>query len=77
MMFKTHLAIGIFAVILFWPLVNNPFSFAIVAIIASVIPDIDTAVSKVGRNIPTRITNTKSSTPTSGQLTPLNRKWSA
>ena len=55
MMFKTHLAIGIFAVILFWPLVSNPFSFALVAIIASVIPDIDTAVSKVGRNIPAKI----------------------
>mgnify|MGYP001569752552 CR=1 FL=1 len=55
MLFKTHLAIGLFAVILFFPLVNNAISFVIVVLIASVIPDIDSAFSKVGRNVPAKV----------------------
>ena len=49
MQFKTHLAIGIFAIILFFPLVNNGFVFVIITLIATVLPDIDTPFSKVGK----------------------------
>ncbi len=55
MLFKTHLAIGIFAIILFSPLVKDPTTFSIIVLIASLIPDIDTAFSKVGRNIPAKV----------------------
>ena len=55
MLFKTHIAIGVFAAILFIPLVSNPWSFVLVTLIASVIPDIDTAFSKVGRNMPAKV----------------------
>jgi inner membrane protein len=55
MMFKTHLAIGVFAAIIFWPIVDNQITFAVVVIIASLLPDIDTAFSKVGRNTPAKV----------------------
>jgi inner membrane protein len=50
MLFKTHIAIGIFAIILFLPLVSNHLGFAIITLIASALPDIDTPFSKFGRN---------------------------
>ncbi len=55
MLFRTHLAIGIFAVILFFPLVNYPIHFAIMAIIASLLPDIDSGFSMIGRNKPAKL----------------------
>ena len=55
MLFKTHIAIGVFAAILFIPLVSNPWSFVLITLIASVIPDVDTAFSKVGRNMPAKV----------------------
>ena len=55
MLFKTHIAIGLFAAILFIPLVSNPWSFVLITLIASVIPDVDTAFSKVGRNMPAKV----------------------
>jgi len=50
MLVKTHLAIGAFAIILFFPLVNNPFTFVIIALLATVLPDIDTGFSTIGKN---------------------------
>ena len=55
MLFKTHIAIAIFAIILFSPLVNNPLSFAIVALIATALPDADSPFSKAGRSIPGKV----------------------
>ena len=55
MLFKTHIAIGLFAAILFVPLVSNPWSFVLITLIASVIPDIDTPFSKFGRNMPAKV----------------------
>ena len=55
MLFRTHLAIGVFAIILFIPLVEDPIIFSIITLIASLIPDIDTAFSKVGKNVPAKL----------------------
>jgi membrane-bound metal-dependent hydrolase YbcI (DUF457 family) len=49
MMFKTHLAIGVFAVVLFFPIVNHPLIFVPVVLIASILPDIDSGFSTLGR----------------------------
>jgi len=48
MQLKTHLAITVFAIILFFPIVNNPVLFAIVALFATFIPDMDTPFTKIG-----------------------------
>ena len=55
MMFRTHLAIGVFASLVFLPLVDNPFPFVGIVVLASLLPDIDTPFSKVGRNVPAKI----------------------
>ncbi|MBS3099827.1 metal-dependent hydrolase [Candidatus Pacearchaeota archaeon] len=55
MMFKTHLAIGIFAIILFLPIVSDVFIFVPIALAASVLPDIDTNFSKVGKSKPAKV----------------------
>lgn len=39
------------AVLLFLPHINNPWTFIIVAIVATLLPDIDTGFSSVGSNI--------------------------
>ena len=49
------MVIGVFAVILFFPLVNTPLPFVAITIFASLAPDIDTAFSKVGRNVPAKV----------------------
>ena len=54
-MFRTHLAVGVFAALLFLPLVDNPLPFFIVVVIASILPDIDTPFSKVGKNVPAKV----------------------
>ena len=55
MLYRTHLAIGFLAAILFLPFVSNPLSFFVITLVASLLPDIDTAFSKVGRNIPAKM----------------------
>lgn len=48
MMFRTHLALGILAILLFLPKVDFQFTFIIVALIATLLPDIDQEYSKMG-----------------------------
>ncbi len=50
MLLKTHFAIGIFAIILFFPFVNNPLTFVIMALIGTIFPDLDTRFSRYGKN---------------------------
>lgn len=50
MIFRTHLVITIFAILIFIPLVEHKIIFGIVALISSSIPDIDTYFSRVGKN---------------------------
>jgi membrane-bound metal-dependent hydrolase YbcI (DUF457 family) len=50
MLLRTHLAIGIFAIILFLPISNNPLVFLISALVGIIIPDIDTPFSKIGKS---------------------------
>ncbi len=49
MLTKTHIAIGIFAALILVEKVNFPIVFMAVTLIASVLPDIDSAFSSVGR----------------------------
>ena len=49
MLSKTHLAIGIFAAIFFFPYINNKLIFVPVVLIASILPDIDSRFSKIGK----------------------------
>jgi len=49
MLGRTHLAIGIFAILLFVPQVTHKASFVIVALIATMLPDADSAFSTIGR----------------------------
>jgi membrane-bound metal-dependent hydrolase YbcI (DUF457 family) len=49
MMFKTHLAIGMAVAIYFLPWVTNKLLFIPVVLIASVLPDIDSGFSNLGR----------------------------
>lgn len=48
MMFRTHLTLGILFIILFLPKVESKFLFIAVALIATLLPDIDQGYSKVG-----------------------------
>jgi inner membrane protein len=50
MLLKTHYVIIACAIILFLPQVNNPFSFILMALIATILPDFDTRFSKHGKN---------------------------
>ena len=49
MLMKTHLVIGAFAVLFFLPHVESKLIFVGVALIASVLPDIDSGFSTVGK----------------------------
>ena len=51
MLFKTHLMFGIFAIILMISFVNDKIIFVIIALIATIIPDIDHSDSKLGRKL--------------------------
>jgi len=51
MLNRTHLAIVGLFIILFIPLVNNPFLFTIVALVSGVLPDIDSRFSTSGKNL--------------------------
>ncbi|HLD37786.1 MAG TPA: metal-dependent hydrolase [Candidatus Nanoarchaeia archaeon] len=55
MMLRTHMAIALFAVLLFVSHVNYKFAFVIVALAAAALPDADSAFSTVGRAKPMRI----------------------
>ncbi len=49
MLIRTHLLITLFFVFLFFELAENKFIFLSVALIATLIPDIDTKFSKLGK----------------------------
>jgi len=50
MLMKTHLAVAAFLLLLFLPHFNYKFLFLLVLLVATIIPDIDTAFSTVGKN---------------------------
>lgn len=50
MLRKTHLAIGVSAALYFLPLVNYKLLFVPAVIIATLLPDLDSAFSKIGKN---------------------------
>lgn len=50
MLIRTHLAIVVFAIILFISQVSNKLLFIFVALIATMLPDIDTAFSTLGKH---------------------------
>jgi membrane-bound metal-dependent hydrolase YbcI (DUF457 family) len=49
-MFRTHLAIGIFLVLLFLPMVSYKISFVILVLIFTLFPDIDMSQSYLGKH---------------------------
>ena len=49
MMLRTHIAVVIFAILLFVQYVNNKLLFVFVALIAASLPDIDTGFSTMGK----------------------------
>lgn len=49
MMLRTHLALTILVVLLFLPHVSHQFWFVLIALIATLVPDIDTGYSTVGK----------------------------
>ena len=48
MMLKTHLAVGIFFILVLLPHVSSKVIFVAVAIVATLLPDVDSAFSTVG-----------------------------
>ena len=50
MLVKTHLAITIFAILIFFREVNNQIWFVVIALAATLIPDIDSSFSTLGKN---------------------------
>lgn len=48
-MLRTHLALAVFAIILFVEHVNNKLLFVFIALIATALPDIDTGFSTLGK----------------------------
>ena len=50
MLFKTHVSITVFAILILISHVEYKTSFVIMALVATMIPDIDTPNSKIGRN---------------------------
>ena len=49
MLVRTHLAIGIFGILLLLPFVEGKLIFIIVTLIATLLPDIDSAYSTLGQ----------------------------
>ncbi len=49
MLIRTHLVITLFFVILFLSKVESKLSFVLIAVIATIIPDIDSPFSKIGK----------------------------
>ncbi|HOW36752.1 MAG TPA: metal-dependent hydrolase [Candidatus Pacearchaeota archaeon] len=50
MLTRTHLAISIFFILLFFPLFDNKIVFCGVMIVSTLLPDIDSSHSKLGKN---------------------------
>ncbi len=50
MLIRTHLAISIFFILLFFPFFENKILFCIVMIVATFLPDIDSSRSKIGKS---------------------------
>jgi len=57
MFFRTHLAIALFFVLLFFEHIANPFIFLPVVFLATILPDIDTRFSRIGHKKIFRIFN--------------------
>lgn len=55
MLIKTHLAICVFFILIFLPIINHDIVFVISALLATFIPDIDSRYSKLGRRKLARI----------------------
>ena len=51
MLFRTHLMFGVFAILLMISFVNDKIVFVIVALIGTIIPDIDHSDSKIGKKL--------------------------
>ena len=51
MLKRTHLAIGLAVALYFLPLVNNQVLFFAVVMISSILPDVDSSVSSIGRRV--------------------------
>jgi len=51
MLMRTHMSIAVFAVLFFLPHVNYKMIFIPVVLIATLLPDIDTAYSSLGKRI--------------------------
>ena len=49
MLIKTHLVIVALFIILLIPFVNNPFLFSVIAFFATILPDIDSKFSSIGK----------------------------
>lgn len=49
MLFRTHIAIAIFFILLFLSKVEHKISFVLVLFAAAILPDIDTRFSKIGK----------------------------
>jgi inner membrane protein len=48
MLIKTHLVIGLFGILLFLPFVEGKIVFVLVTLIATLLPDVDSAYSTLG-----------------------------
>lgn len=57
MLFRTHFAIALFFVLIFFQYIENPIIFLPVVLFATIIPDIDTRFSKIGKHKIFRIFN--------------------
>jgi membrane-bound metal-dependent hydrolase YbcI (DUF457 family) len=57
MMLKTHFAISLFFIILFFPIVNSKIIFTVVCLFATILPDMDSRFSKIGKRFIVRILN--------------------
>lgn len=58
MLYRTHIVISLFFLILFLPSINgdwNKLVFIFIGIISAILPDIDSSKSKIGHNVPSRI----------------------
>jgi len=55
MLLYTHLAATILAIIMFLPNVSYKVLFVVVALIATIIPDVDSPGSKIGRLFPAKV----------------------
>jgi len=57
MLFRTHLAITLFFVLLLFQYFSNPILFLLISVLATALPDVDTRYSKIGHYKISRIFN--------------------